>query len=238
MVLQENIENRFSALSFKPYSPFYESFNKLMGELADVGLLKHWNNLELEIKFYKKKIEEIGPQVLTMEHLMVGFQICMAALSMSVIAFVGEYINLCFKKKSMKAELKVFTTQAKKLKSKKYQKKKNSELPKSQIATFMVKQLKPTKTDSSDHQFFITKVETVEINRKTKFADKLMSLKILEILVANTNENIGTSEVAAASETIPMFLKSSPTDIGERFFLNKVNGSPISGGSKNILVKQ
>ena len=63
------------------------------------GLMEHWRRLQ---SYSITKLEEVGPQVLTMDHLRIGFLACCIPLALAVIAFIGEcawskYVAVCKK---------------------------------------------------------------------------------------------------------------------------------------------
>lgn len=79
---------------FKPYSPYYEKMNTLIGDLASGGLIDFWIESEIGSSGQKHIEEVIGPQVLTMDHLEIGFKICIVPMILSILAFIAE---LCIK---------------------------------------------------------------------------------------------------------------------------------------------
>lgn len=90
LVLNEKIETLFHLVMFLPFDPFFEAYNILMGRLANGGFLNYWFDNVINPKGVIVKIHKIGPQVLTMEHLMIGFQIFLIAIAISGIAFSAE----------------------------------------------------------------------------------------------------------------------------------------------------
>lgn len=90
LVLHQAIETLLHVVLFVPFDPFYELYNKMMGRLANGGFLNYWFDLEVNPRGFNVKIDKIGPQVLTMEHLQIGFQICLVALAVSAIIFATE----------------------------------------------------------------------------------------------------------------------------------------------------
>lgn len=92
LVLKENIQTTFYAFYFNPFDPFYKAVNKVMGELADGGFLTYWKYLRTNPRGLKMTVENIGPQVLTMEHLMLGFQIYLITSAISIVAFSFELL--------------------------------------------------------------------------------------------------------------------------------------------------
>lgn len=95
-----------NSISFRAFNPFFEHFNKVSGDLATGGILIHWESMMLNPRGLKMKVEEIGPQVLTMEHLMFGFHIYLVALAISTAMFLVEVALNCVKKYSMKEKNK------------------------------------------------------------------------------------------------------------------------------------
>lgn len=71
---------------YYPYSIYFETFNEKIGEMNSNGLNAYWR----EIKGIKKVHEEIGPQVLTMDHLGLGFVFCIVPLFIALFVFIGE----------------------------------------------------------------------------------------------------------------------------------------------------
>lgn len=75
---------------YKRFSPFIEIMNEKLLEVVASGLTNYWIEIRLNPKGLRRIVEEIGPQVLTMEHLEVGFFICLAPLVLSIIVFALE----------------------------------------------------------------------------------------------------------------------------------------------------
>lgn len=107
LVLKENIETVFFATTFTKFDPFIEIHNKMMGRLADSGILNLFYAVHVNPKGFVSKNDEIGPQVLTMDHLMIGFQICLAVMVASFVAFVVEITLKRYQNITMKIKVKV-----------------------------------------------------------------------------------------------------------------------------------
>lgn len=86
----ENLENVFMGVAFNLYSPFFEAFNEKIDLLVSNGMSKIWLEEFLIPKGKKRFVEKLGPQVLTFEHLTVGFLICMIMLMLSAFVFILE----------------------------------------------------------------------------------------------------------------------------------------------------
>ena len=90
-LLEEDYVMIYFGMVFKPFSPFFEIFNEVLGRMEANGLMQLYRE-----SFYffaqKRKLEDIGPQILTMDHLRVGFLACCVPLILSVIAFIGEKV--------------------------------------------------------------------------------------------------------------------------------------------------
>ena len=61
------------------------------------GLMSHWRRLR---SFSTTKIEEIGPQVLTMDHLKLGFLACCIPMVLAISEFAWSRIVTVFGKNS------------------------------------------------------------------------------------------------------------------------------------------
>lgn len=90
MMIKENIYTVFFGVAFRPFSPYFESFNERIDQMIDSGLTAYWTEQYLNPKGLRKSTEKIGPQILTLEDLGVGFQVCCAPLAFSFTAFVIE----------------------------------------------------------------------------------------------------------------------------------------------------
>jgi hypothetical protein len=97
LVLEEIVETVFSISVFYFDNPIYESFNRIVGQMDNAGLLNYWKEKNQNSKS-KQKVEDIGPQVLTMNHLEIGFQIYLVSLTISIAAFIAEIVVFCANK--------------------------------------------------------------------------------------------------------------------------------------------
>lgn len=93
VVLNEKLRTLYIGHVFKHFSPFYEIFDEVVGFLSASGLIDRWLNDELNPRRKKRIYEDIGPQVLTMEHLSIGFTICMIMLVFSAVVFILEVLG-------------------------------------------------------------------------------------------------------------------------------------------------
>lgn len=82
----------FRSITFRPYHPYFEMFNEKIGELISGGILQHLYRKKLNPKSQFFVEENIGPQILTMEHLEMGFAICLIPLTKAIIAFIFELL--------------------------------------------------------------------------------------------------------------------------------------------------
>lgn len=81
-------------LLFPAFSPFYEEFNAHIIQMNTAGLTIFWEHEELA-KYgstieMNKKPDDLGPQVLTMEHLEVAFIACVIPMAVSILTFTIE----------------------------------------------------------------------------------------------------------------------------------------------------
>lgn len=74
-------------------SPFYEEVNKKLDQLSSSGLLEYWYQNFLNPRRKRlMKAEEVGPQVLTIEHLGICFLLWLIPLTCSLVVFLGELL--------------------------------------------------------------------------------------------------------------------------------------------------
>lgn len=87
--LNENIQMYFMGLRFPDYSPFYEEFNEKIHDMISSGLIEYFRSTEASVK---KADDDVGPQVLTFQHLRMGFIFCLVPLGISAVVFLGEIL--------------------------------------------------------------------------------------------------------------------------------------------------
>ena len=86
--LEENMKLVYIGIFFNVSSPLTEVYNEKLEWLKTGGFLDDWKLYE----YLPLKLEEIGPQILTMDHLEVAFLLCLAPLSLCFAAFIAELI--------------------------------------------------------------------------------------------------------------------------------------------------
>lgn len=95
ILLKENIKTSYSCLVYKAESPFKKIFDIKLIQLHESGIIA---NLTSKIDLIENSEKEIGPEVLTMEHLEIGFLAWLVPLIISVVCFVFEIgSKLCLK---------------------------------------------------------------------------------------------------------------------------------------------
>lgn len=90
-MLDENVNNIYVGLAYKPFCPYYNVLNDKTLKLVEAGLINLWQRRQKPQR-NDMKIEDVGPQVLTMEHLEFGFLICLISLAFGFAAFVVELL--------------------------------------------------------------------------------------------------------------------------------------------------
>ena len=85
--LEENHVTYHLGIVFRSFSPFFETFNEAKGWLESNGWMERFRQ---RYSTFKRKPEELGPQVLTMDHLNLGFLACLIVAAVSLAAFIGE----------------------------------------------------------------------------------------------------------------------------------------------------
>lgn len=101
-VLKETAEHVSGGCGFKKFSPFFETFNDMIGHFIAAGYSKILDEL---LSPAQAKINDIGPQVLTMEHLGLGFIACLIQLSIAIPVFFMELVIHGLKRKPKQALL-------------------------------------------------------------------------------------------------------------------------------------
>lgn len=99
LLLQEKMYSAFgSGLLFPPFAPFYETFNEKILWMIEGGLINLWIQNALKQRGINKKLPEIGPEVLTMEHLDIAFKIIMIVWAICILGFLAEIMFYRIKK--------------------------------------------------------------------------------------------------------------------------------------------
>lgn len=88
--LKETISLSLGGMVFSKFCPYFERFNEIIGQMNANGMSK--KNLNDYYKNSDRKPEEIGPQVLSMDHLGIPFLIILMFLSLSCLVFIMELI--------------------------------------------------------------------------------------------------------------------------------------------------
>lgn len=91
-LLDETIRTFFRCVAFRPFDPYYEIFNEKIDELISSGIIPHYFWISGFLRSRGKVSEAAGPQVLTMEHLEIGFIICLTPLIVSIAVFLAEIV--------------------------------------------------------------------------------------------------------------------------------------------------
>lgn len=98
-VLEDNYVTLTFQFRFKQFSPFFETFNDLIGRIIASLVMKKWYDGLFPLN---KKVEAIGPQVLTMEHLELGFIACLMMLGLATAVFLVKIFANGVNTKQMK----------------------------------------------------------------------------------------------------------------------------------------
>lgn len=71
---------------FYRYNNYIHECNEIIRRLRDAGITEYWNNFY----FRKEKIDDFGPEVLTLYQLELGFYACMIPMLLPFFAFFCE----------------------------------------------------------------------------------------------------------------------------------------------------
>lgn len=102
-VLEENFFTLFSTYLVLPkYSPFYETLEEKTHQLRSSGIIQRKLKTSVNPRGFSLSstsvVNDIGPQVLTLEHLEISFLICFLPLALGVAAFFCEHAIFRMKK--------------------------------------------------------------------------------------------------------------------------------------------
>lgn len=89
LFLEESFASFGYGIAFERFCPFFETFNRDIDRMISAGVMDY---IQKKTNLYVTKNfqYEIGPQILTMEHLGIGFLFCLIPLLISVIVFGME----------------------------------------------------------------------------------------------------------------------------------------------------
>lgn len=92
LVLDETFDTSYYSYVFPLFSPFFETFDGKIGDMISAGLFKHWIDIQVDPKGFQRIEEEEKPQVLTIDHFSICFEIWLISLSASVFTYVLEFV--------------------------------------------------------------------------------------------------------------------------------------------------
>lgn len=92
LLLKENIGTIYYGIIFKPFNPFFDMLNIKFSKLFEAGLIKHWFSVKHNPKGFDHKLDNIGPEILTMDHLEIGFIVWLIPLAISIVVFAFEVV--------------------------------------------------------------------------------------------------------------------------------------------------
>lgn len=89
LLLEENYKLVSKGINFHRYSPYLEIYNEMLGWVNAYGLMNRWWNSGKT----KNVITDIGPQVLTLDHLGIGFLACCIPIILSFAAYLVNWFG-------------------------------------------------------------------------------------------------------------------------------------------------
>lgn len=107
LMLEENLQFVYFGLVFDPFSPFTKTFNDETVRLVEAGIADYWFRKMSNPTGITRKIEKIEPQVLTLDHLGIGFLFCIISLTFSIAVFIVEVGIQCFRINFLKHNLNI-----------------------------------------------------------------------------------------------------------------------------------
>ena len=88
--LDEDYITYHSGVVFKQFSPYFETFNDVNIWFESNGIMEKWRR---ESEYSSTKPDELGPQILTMDHLKIGFLACLVPLIIIIPVFIAELVR-------------------------------------------------------------------------------------------------------------------------------------------------
>lgn len=91
-VLEEALRSSYCGMRFKRFSPFFKDLNEQIMRMFETGIIQYNERRSKKSNDFKNVNEDIGPQVLTMDHLGIGFIFWLVPLAVGVILFLIEVL--------------------------------------------------------------------------------------------------------------------------------------------------
>lgn len=105
--LNEKVHSLYLGIPFNSFSPYRDITDKIIHDLAAGGLSHYWLRQDLNPKDRRTIIEDLGPQVLTLDHLAIGFIVCAVPLGLSMLMLAFEKcFKACFESKLFEMKMK------------------------------------------------------------------------------------------------------------------------------------
>jgi len=92
LLLEKTIKEIWDGFAFPRFSPYFEEFNEKISRMGSSGLISYWIEQEAPELNDKLEVEEIGPQILTVDQLAVGFYVCLVSIVIAMMAFLCEVL--------------------------------------------------------------------------------------------------------------------------------------------------
>jgi hypothetical protein len=100
-ILDESLGLITYGMVFRPFNPFFEMLNEKLHQMISSGVMKLWHDFQKNRKMLMKSgLKVIGPEVLTLEHLWIGFVFCSIPLFISMVTFCLEHWHKRFARKN------------------------------------------------------------------------------------------------------------------------------------------
>lgn len=90
--LKETLFSDNVGLVMPPNQYLYWLIEETLQKIIPTGIPQHIKNFHLEVCYPPKDVEEVGPQVLTIDDLNYGFVIWIVAIFITLIAFFFEFL--------------------------------------------------------------------------------------------------------------------------------------------------
>lgn len=88
-LLDKNVFYLFGGLRFKPFNILFKNLNEKTSRLFEAGFSNYWITYVKEMR-----TDKIGPEVLTMDHIGIGFITCLIPLAIAFVVFLTELVSV------------------------------------------------------------------------------------------------------------------------------------------------
>lgn len=91
-ILDENFETLHYSLMLTRKLPYTEEFLRGVNNMIESGIIKNYFDEVMDERLHLRKEEAVGPHILTIQQLSLGFFLFLISCGLSVVAFLIEVL--------------------------------------------------------------------------------------------------------------------------------------------------